>query len=134
MKRTALRRTSRLRPASARRRADMVTRTAMLLGLKDAVGYRCEFCRDPKCQPLDGHEVRKPRSLYWLDPEFVVILGRKHHEMAEAAYGSTTGRLEIPGTRSTGWGFVVVHGANKWSVRAAAASAPPFCSPPLSTR
>lgn len=87
----------------------------MLLGLKDAVGYRCEFCR--QVQPLDGHEVRKPRSLYWLDPEFVCLLCRPHHDMCEAAYDSPTGRLEIPGTRSTGWGFRVVHAANKFAHR-----------------
>lgn len=108
---------SRLKPLSARRRRLLPERTALLLGLKELVGWRCEFCRSerPLTWTLDGHEVRKPRSKYWLNPEYVVILCRPHHEMAEASYKA--GRLEIPGTRSTGWQFSVVYAASKFAGR-----------------
>jgi len=117
-RRQRMARRARIRGMSPKRREELVRRTALLIALKDAVGFRCEFCRNPRCLPLDGHEVRKPRERYWLDPEYVCILGRPHHEMAEAAYSSSTGRLEIPGTRSTGWGFSIVRAASKFSVRA----------------
>lgn len=113
----------RLRRASKKRVGQMVQRTAMLLGLKDAVGHRCEYCTslgrtDRKCWPLDGHEVRKPRATYWLNPTFVAILGRPHHDMCEASFSSKTGRLVIPGNRDDGWGFAVVRAASKQAYQA----------------
>lgn len=118
MKRTAPMKRTRMKRMSARRRRLLPERTALLLGLKALVGWRCEFCKRV-WGPLDGHETRKPRSRYWLDPEFVVILCRPHHEMAEASYKA--GRLEIPGTRSSGWGFSLVYAADKAARRKATA-------------
>lgn len=108
---------------SAKRQRQRVERTALLLGLKDAVGHRCEVCRQRV--PLDGHEIRKPRARYWLNPEYVILLCRPHHEMCEAAFNSRTGRLVITGTRSTGWEFYVPPKTSKFMERAA--------SPPLSS-
>ena len=107
-----MKRGGRLRRMSPKRRALLPERRALLERLYTLAGDRCEYCRRPTCQPLDGHEVRKPRARYWLDPEYVVILGRPHHDMAEAAFG--TGRLVITGTRSTGWGMYVDTKAAKW--------------------
>lgn len=112
----SLRSQRRIQPVSEKRRGQLVQRATLLLGLKSEVGFLCEFCRSPRCEPLDGHETRKPRARYWLAPDYVVILGRPCHERCEASYKQ--GRLEIPGTRSTGWGFQIVYAANKWEARA----------------
>ena len=107
---------SQLKPVSAKRRCAMVKRRALLRRLAMAVDYRCERCG--ALTGLEGHEVRKPRARYWLNSEYVVMLCRRDHDMAEAAYSSPTGRLVIPGTRSTGWGMYVSSAANKWAARA----------------
>ena len=117
MKRSSRLRRSRLKPVSAKRRADLRTRQALLRCLAAMVHYRCERCG--ALTGLEGHEVRKPRARYWLNPEYVVMLCRRCHDMAEAAYSSPTGRLVIPGTRSSGWGMYVSTAASKWAARGA---------------
>ena len=115
MKRSRLSRGRRIKPVSAKRRADLRTRQALLRCLAATVHYRCERCGVGA--GLEGHEVRKPRARYWLNSEYVVMLCRRCHDMAEAAYSSPGGRLVIPGTRSTGWGMYVSTAANKWAAR-----------------
>ena len=117
MKRSAPLRRTRLKRMSSKRRGQLVERTALLLGLKAWVKYRCEFCN--RARPLEGHEVRKPRSKYWLNPEYVVMLCGGPglcHDRCEGPYKD--GRLLIPGTRSTGWGFELVYARNKAAYRA----------------
>ena len=115
MKRSRLSRGRRIKPVSAKRRADLRTRQALLRCLAATVNYRCERCG--ALTGLEGHEVRKPRARYWLNPEYVVMLCRRDHDMAEAAYSSPTGRLVIPGTRSSGWGMYIVQARDKFEVR-----------------
>ena len=109
-----LRRT-RLRAVSPKREAVLSDYTAFVLGLKAAVGHACEFCHNPTCLPLDPHHTRKPRARFLMDPEWVIILGRKHHDWVEQQF--RYGRLVIRGPRSTGWKMRVVHAPDKFSAR-----------------
>lgn len=118
-RRGGIQRRRRIQGRSAKRKSQMPVRKALVLGLGIQVGWRCEY---PPCGfvgHLDGHEVRKPRARYWLNPEYVVMLCRRDHERAEAAFNSSTGRLVITGTRSEGWEFTTPPYLSKFEMRAA---------------
>lgn len=108
-------RRKRLRSVSKKRLAVMTEYISFVLGLKALVGHACEFCHNPSCQPLDPHHTRKPRSEFLMDPETVIILGRRHHDQVDAPYPK--GRLVIRGTRSSGWRMRVVHAPDKFSLQ-----------------
>lgn len=134
MKRTALKRTSRLRGPSSKRRASGAEYVAFVLGVKARDQFRCRYCRTQR-GPLDPHHVvkrsRAPHLL--MDAANVVTLCRACHDWTDAAYSAPEGRLVVDRLGDGQFAFSVVHGANKWSVRAAGQSAPPLCLPPLST-
>jgi len=108
-----VRRHKRLRSVSKKRAAGVAAYTAFVLGLKDLVGQRCEFCY--VSGPLDPHHTRKPRSRYLMDTDSVVILCRRHHDMTEGPF--KYGRVVVQGTRSSGWQMRVVFARDKFAVR-----------------
>lgn len=107
MKRTRMRRQSKVRRALQQERRWLLDSLALAID-------RCEFCR--RVGPLDGHETRKPRTRYWLNRNYVVMLCRACHERCEWPYAK--GRLMIPGTRDTGWGFYLQFAPDKFAARA----------------
>jgi hypothetical protein len=110
MRRSGFQRSSAM--ATAQRRATREDYEAFKRALFIRFGHRCAFCRRESLA-LDPHHTRKPRATYLMDPETVLPLCRRCHDLAEAAYDSSTGRLVILGSRSAGWTMVVIHARDK---------------------
>lgn len=87
MKRTPLRRRTRLASASPRRLADMDARRACM----EVVRARDATCRatgmgGPCAGPLDGHEpLTRARGGDPTDPDQVILVCRRHHDLIHHA-------------------------------------------------
>ena len=121
MKRVPLRRRRPLRSVSAKRRGRLAEYAAFRAEILARDGYRCSYCLSSR-SILDLHHTLKPRSRHLCDGDTVLTLCRACHRWVDAPYSSSTGRLVIERLGAGRFGFFVVYGESKFTVRAAAFS------------
>jgi hypothetical protein len=113
LNRTPLRRRSRLRPLSPKRRAGLPDWNAVYAEVDARSDGRCELAICSR-RASEHHHCRKPRASHHT-AALVLHLCRDHHRMAEAPYRA--GRLVTRPT-ALGIGWAIVRQRDKWAQEA----------------
>lgn len=112
-RRTPLRRSSRLRPLSPKRRAALPDWKAVYAEVDARSGGWCEISICTR-RAVEHHHCRKPRASYHA-AALILHLCREHHRMADAPYAA--GRL-LARNAATGIAWAIVRRRDKFATEA----------------